>query len=195
MAKLYFRYGAMNCGKTTALIQAAYNYEERGMKVLVIKPAADTKGEEMIVSRLGVERKVDHLIQHDKPLRPQLGDLADIRCILVDEAQFLEPSQVEELFWLATEANIPVLAYGLRTDFLTHGFPASSRLLELAHELQELKTICRCGRKAVLTGRKINGVFVNKGNQVAIEDTDDIAYESLCAEDYKKLVLDTQCRT
>jgi thymidine kinase len=190
MAKLYFRYGAMNCGKTTALIQAAYNYEERGMKVLVIKPAVDTKGNDTIVSRLGVERPVDRRIKHHKPLQEQLGDLSGIRCILVDEAQFLEPDQVEELFWIATETDIPVLAYGLRTDFLTHGFPGSSRLLELAHELQELKTICRCGRKAVLTGRKVNGTFAREGQQVAIEDTDDIVYESLCAEDYKKLVIE-----
>jgi thymidine kinase len=190
VAKLYFRYGAMNCGKTTVLIQAAFNYEERGMRVLVLKPAVDTKGGDVVRSRLGVERKADALVHVGDSIPELLGDTADVSCVLVDEAQFLTPTQVEELFWLTTEQDIPVLAYGLRTDFLTHGFPGSSRLLELAHELQELKTICRCGRKAVLTGRKLNGEFVREGNQVAIEDQAHIEYESLCAIDYKKLVLD-----
>jgi len=189
MAKLYFRYGTMNCGKTTALIQAAFNYEERGMQVLVLKPAIDTKGGDTITSRLGTERKADILVRPDESIQPLIGDTSSISCILVDEAQFLSPAQVEELFWFATERDIPVLAYGLRTDFLTHGFPGASRLLELAHELQELKTICRCGRKAVLNGRKLHGEFVREGSQVAIEDQAEIEYESLCAADYKKLVL------
>ncbi len=189
MAKLYFRYSVMNSGKTTALIQTAYNYEERGMKALVLKPAVDTKGEDAVISRLGIERKVDVLVHPDDSIDVLLSAQPKVSCVLVDEAQFLTPEQVEELFWFAVDADVPVIAYGLRTDFQTHGFPGSTRLLELAHELQELRTVCRCGKKAVLNGRKLNGVFVNEGSQIAIEDQDNIEYEALCAADYKKLVL------
>ena len=188
MAKLYFRYSAMNSGKTTALMQAAYNYEERGMKVLLLKPALDTKGQTKITSRLGLERDVDILVNHEDSIAYLLKD-RQTHCVLVDEAQFITPAQVEELFWYAVNENVPVLAYGLRTDFQTVGFPGATRLLELAHELQELKTICRCGKKAMLNGRKINGEFVREGKQVEIDDKDHVEYESLCAEDYRKLVL------
>ena len=189
MAKLYFRYSAMNSGKSTALLQAAFNYEERGMKVLILKPAIDSKGEDQIVSRLGVSRTADILIPAGKTAASLLPTLTDISCILVDEAQFLTPQQVDELFWLAVHQNIPVLAYGLRTDFATVGFPGASRLLEMAHELQELKTICRCGKKAIFNGRKVNGKFVAEGAQVAIDGQHDVQYESLCGNCYDRLVL------
>lgn len=179
----------MNSGKSTALLQAAFNYEERGMKVFLIKPAIDRKGDRHIVSRLGLQREADVLLAPGGSVSASIGDMTDITCILVDEAQFLSPEQVEELFWLATDQNIPVLAYGLRTDFSTIGFPGASRLLELAHELQELKTICRCGKKAVLNGRKVNGKFVRVGSQVAIDGADNVEYESLCAQCYAELVL------
>jgi len=187
MAKLYFRYSAMNSGKTTALIQAAYNYEERGMRVVILKPAVDTKGAEQIVSRLGAARPVDILLAPTEKLGDSLGAYPGVACVLVDEAQFLTPAQVDELFWYAVTADVPVLTYGLRTDFQTHGFPGASRLLELAHELQELKTICRCGRKALLNGRKHGGQFVFEGSQVAIDGEAAIEYESLCAGCYHKL--------
>jgi len=189
LAKLYFRYSVMNSGKTTALIQAAYNYEERGMKVLVLKPALDTKGGNAVVTRIGLDRKADILVRPEDPINALLKDKPKANCILVDEAQFLTPKQIDELFWYAVDEDVPVLTYGLRTDFQTQGFPGSTRLLELAHELQELKTVCRCGKKAVLNGRKLNGTFVNEGGQIAIEDQDHIEYEALCAADYKKLVL------
>lgn len=188
MAKLYFRYSAMNSGKSTALMQAAFNYEERGMNTLLLKPAIDTKGQEKITSRLGIERKVDILVKPTDSIAELLSG-KQTHCVLVDEAQFITPSQADELFWYAVNENVPVLAYGLRTDFQTAGFPGATRLLELAHELQELKTICRCGKKAMFNGRKINGVFVHEGNQVEIDDKDNIEYESLCAKDYQKLVL------
>lgn len=189
MAKLYFRYSAMNSGKTTALMQVAHNYEERGMKVVVLKPATDTKGQDKIVSRLGLARAVDILVPRTASITDILAPHQDISCVLIDEAQFLTPTQVDELFWFATDRNIPVMAYGLRTDFQTQGFPGSTRLLELAHDLQEIKTICRCGKKAVFNGRKKNGQFISEGSQVAIEGEDDIDYESLCASCYKKLVV------
>lgn len=186
MAKLYFRYSAMNSGKTTAVIQAAYNYEERGMKPLIMKPAVDTKGAHSIVSRLGVSRNVDILLDTNDSIEKVMKKHPDCHCLLVDEAQFLTPKQVDELFWYATEHDIPVLAYGLRTDFQTVGFPGATRLLELAHELQELKTICRCGKKALLNGRKLAGKFIFEGDQVAIDGEQNIEYESLCASCYKK---------
>jgi len=189
MAKLYFRYSAMNSGKTTALIQAAYNYEERGMEVLVLKPAVDTKGGKAILTRLGIERDVDILIKPDDSIRKLLAGKTGVHCILIDEAQFLSATQAEELFWYAVEANVPVMAYGLRADFMTNGFPGSTRLLELAHEIQELKTICRCGKKALFNGRKIDGKFVHEGSQVEIDDKAHVEYESLCADDYRRLVL------
>lgn len=187
MAKLYFRYGAMNSGKSTLLMQVAYNYEERGMKVLVMKPSIDAKGGDEIVSRLGVRRKVDQLILPNSNVYELVKNkIKDKRpaCILVDEAQFLRPEQVDQLFMLVLKDNLPVICYGLRTDFMAKGFPGSKRLLELAHSLEELKTICRCGKKAVLNLRKINGIPTFEGNQVAIDGMDKVEYESVCGNCY-----------
>jgi thymidine kinase len=190
MAKLYFRYGAMNSGKSTALLQAAHNYEERGQRVLLAKPHIDTKGEATIVSRLGVSRVVDVMIEPGDNLVDIIDSHAgpddagvELACVLVDESQFLSPSQVDDLFIVAVTRNIPVLAYGIRTDFQTIAFPGSRRLLEIAHSLEELKTICRCGRKAVFNARTQDGKFVFDGEQVAIDGVD-VSYESLCGECY-----------
>ena len=209
MAKLYFRYGAMNSGKSTALLQAAYNYEERGQRVLLAKPAVDTKGDLGILSRLGVTRDVDFVLQptdsaldvfhHHRalvrqraqeqlelPLWAQGQDEprhTDVSCLLIDEAQFLTPSQVDDLLRIAITENIPVLAYGIRTDFQTVAFPGSRRLLEIAHSLEELKTICRCGRKAVFNARRVGERFIFDGEQVAIDGVE-VSYESLCGACY-----------
>ncbi|MGX5697448.1 thymidine kinase [Agromyces soli] len=194
MAKLYFRYGAMNSGKSTALLQAAFNYEERGHRVLLAKPSVDTKGDREIVSRLGVSREVDFTIAPDEDVRATFerhrvaGDTVDlggreVSCLLVDEAQFLTGSQVDELLRIALLDDVPVLAYGIRTDFQTVAFPGSRRLLEVAHSLEELKTICRCGRKAIFNGRRIGGRYVFDGDQVAIDGVE-VEYESLCGVCY-----------
>lgn len=191
MAKLYFRYGAMNSGKSTALLQAAYNYEERGQRVLLAKPAVDTKGATQIDSRLGVTREVDFLIDADDDVRALFaarGTGGAIACLLIDEAQFLTPGQVDDLFRIAVQDSTPVLAYGIRNDFRTRAFPGSARLLAIAHSLEELKTICRCGRKAVFNGRLVGGRFVFDGDQVAIDHgagaASPTAYESLCGSCY-----------
>ena len=190
MGKLYFRYGAMNCGKTTLLLQVAHNYEERDMKVLILKPSIDTKGEESIVSRIGVKRKVDHLINKDENLSEYLNNVPkDIVCLLIDEAQFLTKDQVDELFMFSKQKDIPVICYGLRSDFKTIAFPGSLRLFELCDEMDELYTICRCGKKAKFNGRKINGKFTVEGSQVAIDGEDNIEYESLCGKCYIEKVL------
>ena len=190
MSKLYFRYGAMNSGKSTNLMQVAHNYEERGMKVVLIKPSTDKKGGDKLVSRLGVERKVDLLINDDQNVYEEVKKWEDdkykIDCILVDEVQFLKSHQIDELFEVAVCLDIPVICYGLRTDFKMQGFEGSTRLLLLAHSIEEMKTICKCGRKAILNGRKINGKFVFEGEQVAIDQVDNVEYESLCGHCYIK---------
>lgn len=190
MAKLYFRYGAMNSGKSTAVLQVAYNYEERGMNVLLIKPAIDTKGSDRIVSRLGAERKVDILATPDINLEGTIKqwhkDVEPVGCIIADEAQFFTPEQIDQLLRVAALHNIPVICYGIRTDFQTKLFPGSLRLMELAHSLEELKTICRCGKKAIFNGRKIDGHFTFQGDQVAIDGEQSVEYESLCAHCYFK---------
>lgn len=188
MSKLYFRYGAMNCGKSTSLLQVAHNYEERGMKVIVIKPKTDTKGGAKVVSRLGFAREVDmHLDESQdvyEEIEKWIKENGKVNCILADEVQFFKKVQIDQLFKIAVLKNIPTICYGLRTDFQMEGFEGSERLLLLAHSLEELKTICKCGKKALLNGRKINGKFIFKGKQIAIDKEDNVEYESLCAKCY-----------
>ena len=192
MAKLYFRYGAMNSGKSTNMLQAAYNYEERGQQVLLAKPQVDTKGDSDIVSRLGVRRPVDFVLSPEADVRLEFAKQRErvrretgleVSCLLLDEAQFLSETQVDDLLRIAILENVPVLAYGIRTDFQTVAFPGSRRLLEIAHSIEELKTICRCGRKAVFNARKVGDRFIFDGDQVAIDGVD-VTYESLCGSCY-----------
>ncbi len=190
MAKLYFKYGAMNSGKSTILLQSAHNYEERGMRTVIMKPFLDTKGADKVVSRLGVTRPVNYLVKPEDSITETISrDLAEkgsLHCIFIDECQFLTVRQAEELFWIAVEKDIPVICYGLRTDFLTNGFAASARLLELAHSIEEMKTICRCGKKAMFNARMVNGKFVFRGEQVAIDNENNVEYESLCPTCYRR---------
>ena len=190
MSKLYFRYGAMNSGKSTHLMQVAHNYEERGMKIILIKPSTDKKGGNKLVSRLGVEREVDLMIEDHQNIYEEVKKWQEIKfdidCILVDEVQFLKAEQIDQLFQIAVVLDIPVICYGLRTDFKMQGFEGSTRLLLLAHSIEEMKTICKCGRKALLNGRKINENFVFEGEQVAIDHVDNVEYESLCGHCYFK---------
>lgn len=189
MAKLYFRYGPMNSGKSTRLLQDAFNYEEQGQRVAIAKPSIDTK-DTKVLSRLGVSRTVDiHVGEEDQFI--ELFDALDhsrkIDCLFVDEAQFLSESQVNALFYIAVNRGTPVIAYGIRTDFQTNAFPGSKRLLEIAHSLDEMKTICVCGKKAMFNARKVDGAFINDGGQVAI-DQGEIEYESMCGECYQRRV-------
>lgn len=192
MSKLYFRYGAMNCGKSTNLQQVAYNYKERGMQAIILKPGVDTKGGNHVVSRLGVTREVDILIGANENVVELIeawtkeNDGIKPNCILVDEAQFMKKEQIDQLFQIAVCMDIPTICYGLRTDFLMNGFEGSERLLLLAHSIEELKTICTCGRKATLNGRKINGEYVFEGEQVAIDQENNVEYQSLCPDCYFK---------
>ena len=192
MAKLYFRYGAMNCGKTMHLLQTAYNYEANNLKTIVIKPIVDTKGGACIVTRVGLKRKVDILLKPNENVR-QVLDLRDVACILVDEAQFLQPHQVEDLWKIAKLNDIPVICYGLKTKFTSKFFIGSKPLMELADELEELVTICSCGAKAKFNGRKVNGKFVTDGEEIAIDGENNVTYEPLCGKCYIEKVMGIEC--
>ncbi len=194
MSKLYFRYGAMGCGKTMQLLQVAFNYEERGHKVFVIKPVIDTKNGEKLLTRIGPERKVDLCCSADTDLFKEVKKAADrgkIACVLVDEAQFLKPEQVDQLMQVVTELDIPVMAYGLRLNFRLSdgGFEGATRLLQIAHDIDEIKTICECGRKATCNCRFLNGKFVADGPDILIDDgKTKIEYRAICPKcfaDYK----------
>lgn len=185
MAKLYFRYSAMNAGKSTALLQVAHNYEENNMKVLVMKPKRDTKGSHSISSRLGIKRKVDILFGAEDDLVKVVAEEPFVHCILVDEAQFCNAEHIDQLFRLAVIDDIPVICYGLRTDFLMRGFPGSTRLLEIAHELEEIKTICQCGKKAICNIRLLKGKPTFDGEQIIVDGSrDDVTYEPVCGKCY-----------
>ncbi len=164
-------------------MQVAYNYEERGMKVLVIKPLIDTKSWDSISSRIWLERKVNFLVSQNDSIKELVWWL-EYDCILVDESQFLTPDQIDELWEIATQWDAPVICYGLRADFQMKWFPWSIRLLLLAHRIEELKTICECGTKAVCNMRVVDGKSTFDGEQVAI-DGDDVSYDSVCARCYQ----------
>lgn len=187
MSKLYFRYGAMNSGKSMSIAMVAFNYSEQGMNVLVIKPGIDTKSPQ-VLSRAGITRKVDFIVnENETKLREKLLKLTGpenkkIDCVLVDEAQFLTRQQVNELYNLAVIDDIPVICYGLRTDFASNMFTGSKRLMELAHSIEENKTICKCGKKAVFNSRIVDGQYTLEGNAVAIDG--EVNYESKCGVCY-----------
>lgn len=183
MSNLFFKYGQMNSGKTTALIQAAHNYEERGMGVVIFKPVIDnrdtTKSE--VVSRIGLSHEVKlvstttNLFNHCA----QVNDRAKLWCVLVDESQFLSTDQVDQLSDVVDLLGIPVLCYGLRTDFQGALFPGSARLLAIADKIEEIKTICHCGRKATMVLRiDADGSVVRNGAQIEIGGND--RYVSVC---------------
>lgn len=185
MAKLYFRYGAMGCGKTAQLLQVAFNYKEKGMKALVMKPKIDTKAGSKLQTRIGIEREIDYLIEKGDNLFKIISkNYKDSNCILIDEAQFLEKNQIDNLMEVVVKLNIPVMCYGLRTDFLTNGFTGSIRLLEIAHSIEELKTICKCGRKAMYNARYIEGKMVTSGDTIVIDNNPNVKYLSLCPHCY-----------
>ena len=178
MSKLYFRYAAMNAGKSTALLQAAYNYEERGMRVRLFTAAHDQRaGFGVIGSRLGLQRQAETFGADTVFDRTWLGE--GIACVLIDEAQFLTPDQVGQLHRLAHRHAVPVLCYGLRSDFRADAFPGAAALLTLADDLEEMKTICACARKASMNMRvDAQGRRVKEGEQVMIGGNE--SYRAVC---------------
>lgn len=183
MSKLYFRYSAMNAGKTTQILQVKFNYEERGQKVVLLKPSIDNReGNEAVVkSRIGLESSCI-LLKPGDSITNLLKEL-NVDCILVDEAQFLTPDQAKELAKLVDEENIPVLCYGLRSDFRGELFPGSAVMMALADSIEELKTVCWCGRKALMNTRIQDGKAVYEGEQVQIGGNE--AYISLCRKHWR----------
>ncbi len=189
MAKMHFKYASMNSGKSIDLIRTAHNYEENGYKVLILKPAIDTKGDNTITSRVGLNRKVDMLLLYSDDILEKLKNkLKDISCILIDEAQFLSIKQVEDLFLISKACNIPVLCYGLRTNFKMESFAGSKRLLELADILEEITTLCSCGEIARYVSRKVGDNFVQDGEEIIIDGTENITYVPLCGKCYLEKV-------
>lgn len=196
MAKLYFKYGAMKSGKTTEIIKTYYNYIDPfkgNKKVLIIKPGDDTKAGSKIKSRSGAELNTDYVIPKDVDIYILIAKYMlnnNVDCIIVDEAQFLTPKQVDELSDVVDNYNIPVLCYGLRADAFGHVFPGSLRLFEIADKIEELKAICKCGDKATFNlrlNKKDNEYIpVFYGEQIAI-DGEGSEYDSVCRRCYKKL--------
>lgn len=194
MAKVYFYYSAMNAGKSTVLLQSSYNYHERGMRTLLFVPAIDTRaGLGRVKSRIGLEAEAITL-QPDDNIFTRVctehtttragAESPAIACVLIDEAQFLTRRQVEQVTEIADQLNIPVLCYGLRTDFQAQLFPGSAALLALADSLIELKTICHCGRKATMNLRiGPDGRGVKEGEQVEIGGND--RYVAMCRRHFK----------
>ena len=187
MAKLYFYYSAMNAGKSTVLLQSSYNYQKRGMRTLVFVPAIDTRaGLGRVRSGIGLESPAEVLTATDNILNRVRHEHAStpVACVLVDEAQFLTRAQVEQLTEVADTLDIPVLCYGLRTDFKAQLFPGSGALLALADDLTELKTICHCGRKATINVRLgADGKAVHEGAQIEIGGND--RYVAMCRRHFK----------
>lgn len=182
MAKLYFRYGTMGSAKTLNLLAVAHSYQLQQKKVLVLKPRLDTRfTQDSVRSRAGLEKPADLLVEDDTRLTPEL--LKPLSCILVDEAQFLHPSFIEHLREISRDMNIPVICYGLRTDFRTQLFPGSKRLLELSDSIEEIKNTCHyCNRKSIYNMRLIDGKGVLEGPQILLgaEET----YLSVCPKCY-----------
>lgn len=191
MARLYFRYGAMNAGKSAALLQVVHNYKEKNMKGLIIKPKIDTKGDNKVVSRIGLFSPVDILLDIDESLFSIQNQqiIKDSNCIIVDEVEFLSNEQIDELWIITKQLDIPVICYGLRTDSKTHLFTGSKRLMEIADEIEELATICSCGKKARFNARIIDGKYTTEGDTIAIDDNDSVKYESLCGKCFLQKVL------
>ena len=186
MAKLYFKYGAMGSSKTAQALITKYNYEENDLKVWLIKPSADTRdGAQLLRSRIGLEAQVEPVAPHVDIYARYLGSPAR-RCdvIIVDECQFMTEQQIDQLRTIVDEHDIPVMCFGLRTDFQTRLFPGSRRLMEIADTIQEIKTICDCGAKATVNARINDGYIVTEGAQVVLGGND--CYIAMCHKCYVK---------
>lgn len=178
MAKLYFKYGAMGSSKTAQALITRFNYMELGMSVWLIKPSVDTRdGADVIKSRIGLEARAQ-VITPEQDIIAEYQKQPGHDVIIADEAQFFTPAQIDQLRQLVDEEDIPVLCFGLRTDFLTHFFPGAQRLMELADSLTEIKTVCACGHKATVNARIAGGRIVTEGEQVFLGGNE--SYVAMC---------------
>ena len=187
MAKLYFKYGAMGSSKSAQALITKFNYEELGMTVWLIKPSVDTRdGADVIKSRIGLEAHAQ-IITPDMDITELYRKGPKYDVIISDEAQFFTPEQIDQLRTLVDEEDVPVLCFGLRTDFLTHFFPGAQRLMELSDSLTEIKTVCACGRKATVNARiDENGKIITQGSQVFLGGND--SYIAMCHKCWKKKI-------
>ena len=185
MAKLYFKYGAMGSSKTAQALITRFNYMELGMSVWLIKPSVDTRdGADVIKSRIGLEARAQ-VITPEQDIIAEYQKQPGHDVIIADEAQFFTPAQIDQLRQLVDEEDIPVLCFGLRTDFLTHFFPGAQRLMELADSLTEIKTVCACGRKATVNARiDETGHIITQGDQVFLGGND--SYVAMCHRCWKR---------
>jgi thymidine kinase len=188
LAKLFFRYGAMNSGKSTQLLQVRHNYHERGQKVLLVKPEIDDRdGRGMVTSRVGgLAVPADHVVLLDDNLMAITRTFLEhgrVDCVIVDECQFLAPHHVHQLSDVADKLDIPVMCYGLRADFKAQLFPATEVLMAIADNIEEIKTICWCGKKATINARTLDGNVVYAGPQVLLGGND--RYTALCRKHWK----------
>ncbi len=184
MAKLYFKYGAMGSSKTAQALITKYNYEENDLRVWLIKPSADTRdGMQTLRSRIGLEAQVE-VIPPEMDILERFRQTQAGQCdvIIADECQFLTEQQIDQLRSIVNDYNIPVMCFGLRTDFLTRLFPGSRRLMEVADTIQEIKTICDCGAKATVNARVVDGYIVTQGAQVVLGGND--SYIAMCHKCY-----------
>ena len=185
MAKLYFRYGTMDSAKTLNLLAVAHNYRKQGKKILLFKPRLDTRfGNTKIASRSGLEAEADIMLDESSTLDP--ADFADVDCVLVDEAQFLAPRLIEDFRRITVDPGVPVICYGLRTDFRTRLFPGAQRLMELADRIEEVKVTCQyCNGKAICNLRCVDGKAAVDGPTVQLGDTE---YHPVCWRHYDEAV-------
>ena len=179
MAKLYFKYGAMGSSKSAQALITQFNYEELGMTVWLIKPSTDTRdGADIIRSRIGLQRSAQ-IITPEQNILEEYRKIGARSVVIADEAQFFTPEQIDQLRELVDSEDVPVLCFGLRTDFLTHFFPGARRLMELADSITEIKTVCACGRKATVNARiDANGRIITHGAQVFLGGND--SYIAMC---------------
>jgi thymidine kinase len=187
MAKLYFKYGAMGSSKTANALITKFNYEERGMKVWLIKPSTDTRdGVAVVQSRIGLMAEAE-VITPEKDIFSEFGLHSDCDVIIADECQFLTAGQIDDLRRIVDELEVPVLCFGLRTDFLTHTFEGSHRLFEVADSITEIKTICKCGKKAIVNARiDGEGRVLTRGGQILLGGND--SYVAMCHSCWKKAI-------
>ena len=187
MAKLYFKYGAMGSSKSAQALITQFNYEELGMTVWLIKPSVDTRdGADVIRSRIGLERTA-RIITPEQDIVEEYKRAGKCDVIISDEAQFFTPAQIDQLRTLVDEEDVPVLCFGLRTDFLTHFFPGAQRLMELADSITEIKTVCACGRKATVNARiDGRGHIVTEGSQILLGGND--SYVAMCHKCWKEKI-------
>ena len=186
MAKLYFKFGAMGSSKTAQALITKFNYEERGMKVLLVKPSTDNRdGATIVKSRIGLTADAITVAENVNLYDLYINEHRDCDVIIVDECQFLHPDQVDQLSQIVMDLNIPVLCFGLSTDFLTHLFPGSKRLFEIADSITEIKSVCKCGDKATVNARlDDNGNVVFKGDQLCIGGNE--RYVAMCKKCWLK---------